>query len=181
MVDDSLIFTKFPPGPLDVYRSQASFDWYDMKRFMDGEQELETKEHIWSILEKDPLFKQTTRGLSIEEKRRITFLRIKRLVEYDFLGEIGENFFSIFAFADAIGSLNWGLFAKFQLHHQVVTRMDYIKKLYYTTNAPFCFLTPPIRGKNLWGPTGGHIQREEDLVISQFQVFQTWHHFHQPL
>ena len=119
MVDNSKIFTKFPPGPLDVYRKQASFDWYDMKRFMDGAQGLETKEHVWSILAKDPLFRRTTRGLSIEEKRRLTFWRIKRLVEYDFLGEIGENPFRIPAFADAIGSLNWGLFTKFQLHNQV--------------------------------------------------------------
>jgi acyl-CoA oxidase len=119
MVDKSKVFTKFPRGPLDLYRNKASFDWYEMKRFIDGEESLETKEHVWSVLAKDPLFQQTTRGLSIEEKRRLTFLRIKRLVEYDFLGEIGENPFKVHAITDAIGSINWGLFAKFQLHHQV--------------------------------------------------------------
>jgi acyl-CoA oxidase len=120
MVDSSKIFTKFPPGPLDIYRKKASFDWYEMKRFIDGEELLETKEHIWSVLAKDPLFKKTTRGLSIEEKRRLTFLKIKRLVEYDFAGEIGENPLNVHGIADAIGSINWGLMAKFQLHHQVV-------------------------------------------------------------
>ena len=124
MVDNSKVFNKFPPGPLDIYRNNASFDWYEMKRFIDGQELLETKEHVWSVLAKDPLFKQTTQGLSLAEKRRLTFLRVKRLVEYDFLGEIGENPLKVHAITDAFGSLNWGLLAKFQLHHQVVPRFS---------------------------------------------------------
>lgn len=122
MVDNSKVFAKFQPGPLNIYRKQASFDWYDMKRFIEGDEILETKEKVWSVMVKDPLFLETTQGLSIEEKRRLTFLRVKRLVEYDFLGELGENPSNVHALTDAIGSLNWGLFAKFQLHHQVVAK-----------------------------------------------------------
>ena len=123
MVDRSKVFTKFPPGPLDSYRNKASFNWYEMKRFIDGEELLETKEHVWSVLAKDPLFQRTTRGLSIEEKRRLTFLRIRRLVEYDFMGDIGENPLNIYTMTDALGSINWGMSAKFQLHHQVVMKI----------------------------------------------------------
>lgn len=27
-----------PPGPLDIYRRKASFNWKDMARFIDGEE-----------------------------------------------------------------------------------------------------------------------------------------------
>ncbi|XP_028400851.1 peroxisomal acyl-coenzyme A oxidase 3-like isoform X2 [Dendronephthya gigantea] len=121
MVENSKVFAKFPPGPLDVYRKQASFDWYDMKRFIEGDEILETKEKIWSVMAKDPVFLETTQGLTMEGKRRLTFLRVKRLVEYDFLGEVGENPLNLHAITDAFGSLNWGLLAKFQLHNQMFT------------------------------------------------------------
>ena len=119
MVENSKIFARFPAGPLDMHRGNASFDWYEMKRYMDGEELLAIKEEAWSVLAKDPLFQKSERGLSIEEKRRLTFLRLKRLVEYNLFGDIIGNPMSIYAMTDTIGSISWSLFAKFQLHFQV--------------------------------------------------------------
>jgi acyl-CoA oxidase len=33
----NLLLPDFPPGPLDVYRKQASFDWKKLKLFLEDE------------------------------------------------------------------------------------------------------------------------------------------------
>lgn len=33
---NKLIFRDFPPGPLDVYRKQAKFDWKKLKLFIEN-------------------------------------------------------------------------------------------------------------------------------------------------
>ena len=37
------ILKDFPPGPLDLYRKKASFDWKQMKLFIEGEDVLKFK------------------------------------------------------------------------------------------------------------------------------------------
>lgn len=121
-MEKSKAFHPFSPGPLDDYRKKATFDWYEMKRFMEGEDVLDFKENIWSTLEKDPLFQRKVEKLSIDEQRRLTFLRVKRLVEYDFLSEeeILENPMKACGIHDALGSYNWSLMAKMLLHNLVI-------------------------------------------------------------
>lgn len=118
-MEKSKVFVSFPSGPLDVYRKRASFDWYEMKKFINGSDILDIKEEIWATLSKDPLFTQSTKGLSVDEKRHLTWLRIKRLIEYDFMGDVWENPYKVHAFTDAVGSINWGLATKYQLQFQV--------------------------------------------------------------
>jgi len=43
MVQDNELFSDFPPGPLDLYRKQASFDWKKLKLFVDDESIIELK------------------------------------------------------------------------------------------------------------------------------------------
>jgi acyl-CoA oxidase len=43
MVQDNELFPDLPPGPLDVYRKQASFDWKKLKFFLEDESLLEFK------------------------------------------------------------------------------------------------------------------------------------------
>ena len=120
-MDKSASFRSFSPGPLDVYRQNASFNWYELRRFLEGDEILEFKENIWSIFGKDPLFQRRTTGLSMDEQRRLNFARVKRLIEYDFLPEEelvgtplkGQSMTSI------IGSYNWSLLTKTLLHNQV--------------------------------------------------------------
>ncbi|XP_046840854.1 peroxisomal acyl-coenzyme A oxidase 3-like [Xenia sp. Carnegie-2017] len=119
MMEKSKVFVSFPSGPLDVYRKRASFDWYEMKKFINGSDILDIKEEIWATLSKDPLFTQSTKGLSVDEKRHLTWLRLKRLIEYDFMGDVWENPYKVHAFTDAVGSINWGLATKYQLQFQM--------------------------------------------------------------
>jgi acyl-CoA oxidase len=37
------LLPDFPPGPLDVYRNQASFDWKKLKLFLEDESITEFK------------------------------------------------------------------------------------------------------------------------------------------
>ncbi|KAI1303208.1 Peroxisomal acyl-coenzyme A oxidase 3 [Halotydeus destructor] len=82
------ILADFPAGPLDTYRKRASFDWKRMRLFLEGEDILKFKHRVWSCFEKDPLFAQSPwQELSRDEQRRISFIRLKRLFEYNFVTE----------------------------------------------------------------------------------------------
>ena len=43
MVQDNELLPDFPPGPLDLYRKQASFDWKKLKLFLEDESIIELK------------------------------------------------------------------------------------------------------------------------------------------
>lgn len=76
----------FPPGPLDEYRSKASFNWKEMKYILEGEDVAKYQNYIWKTFEKDPLFQRSlTEEKSWQEEHHVTFRRLKRLLELDFL------------------------------------------------------------------------------------------------
>lgn len=78
----------WPSGPLDLYRKKATFCWKKMKLAMEGEDIIRFKHKVWSTLAKDPLFKrQPWEEMSRDEERRLTMMRMKRLIEYDFITE----------------------------------------------------------------------------------------------
>ena len=90
---DEKLIKDLPPGPLDIYRNRASFNWKKMKLLMEGEDAIRFKQKIWSMMENDPIFHhnpwdETTR----DEERRLTFVRMKKLIEYNLLTE--EEFIS---------------------------------------------------------------------------------------
>ena len=114
---------NFPPGPLDSYRKQASFDWFQMKVFIDGgEDVVRFKHNVWKTMEKDPLFNRANDSkLSFDERRRLTMKRCKRIVEDNFLPDrelmarplLGQ------VINDILGSFDWSLSAKFLLNSSV--------------------------------------------------------------
>jgi len=55
---------------------------------------------------------------SLEEQRRKTFLRVKRLFEYDIINdnEVFGNPLKHKIFTDSLGMYDWSLMAKFQLN-----------------------------------------------------------------
>ena len=77
-----------PSGPLDAYRSRASFDWKKMKLAMEDEDIIRVKQEIFDAMAADPLFERTpwdepTR----DEERKRTLQRMKRIVEHNFVSE----------------------------------------------------------------------------------------------
>ncbi|XP_038648075.1 peroxisomal acyl-coenzyme A oxidase 3 isoform X2 [Scyliorhinus canicula] len=82
---DSLLL-DFPSGPLDLYRKKTSFNWKELALFWDGEEIIRAKQDVFRTLENDPLFAhQPGEDLSVEKYRELTFIRCKRLFEYDYL------------------------------------------------------------------------------------------------
>ncbi|XP_068085337.1 peroxisomal acyl-coenzyme A oxidase 3 isoform X2 [Anabrus simplex] len=79
------LLPDFPPGPLDVYRKQASFDWKKLKLFVEDEELLKFKLNIWRTLEADPLFHHPQLSLSLDEERELATKRMYRLRELNFL------------------------------------------------------------------------------------------------
>lgn len=112
---------EWPEGPLTEYRRRATFDWRKMKVLLDGEDVVKFKAQVWAILERDQLFnRKPWEELTRDEYRRLTFLRMRRLIEYDFLNE--EDFIMnpnlAPAVSQCIGQLDWSLAMKKFMSHE---------------------------------------------------------------
>ncbi|BFZ05394.1 hypothetical protein BsWGS_08433 [Bradybaena similaris] len=109
------------PGPLDVYRTQASFDWKQMALFLDGEDILRFKHKIYRTLENDPLFARGFNTPSLEEQRENTFRRAWRVRGYDFLSdeELYENPLKYKVCLESLGMYDWTISSKFLLNSEM--------------------------------------------------------------
>jgi len=109
------VLPDWPEGPLDYYRKQASFDWRKLKVLIEGEECIRFKAYVWRKLAQDPLFSRDPwQEIDRMEARRITFLRMKKLIEYEFITE--EEFLSNPMLANAVGQItgqfDWALCSK---------------------------------------------------------------------
>uniref|UniRef100_A0A8C9ZTM2 Acyl-coenzyme A oxidase n=1 Tax=Sander lucioperca TaxID=283035 RepID=A0A8C9ZTM2_SANLU len=112
----------FPCGPLDIYRNKASFNWKDMLCFLDGEEIIAFKQHLFKTLENDPLFaRRPGEDVPLEKMRELTFLRAKQLFRYDFLTkeEVMANPWKTITLSDCLGMYDWALAAKYFLNKGV--------------------------------------------------------------
>lgn len=84
--------------------------WYSYWYFL--------KNKIWTTLEKDPLFSKPMETPTMEDYREATFLRCKRLFEYNLITdeEIFSNPLKHKMFTDCVGMYDWSLSAKFLLN-----------------------------------------------------------------
>ncbi|XP_023279541.1 peroxisomal acyl-coenzyme A oxidase 3 [Seriola lalandi dorsalis] len=108
-----------PSGPLDIYRKKASFNWKDMLLFLDGEEILAFKHHVYRTLENDPLFaRRPGEDVPMEKMRELTFLRVKQLFRYDFITkeETMANPWKTVVLSDCLGMYDWAMSAKFFLN-----------------------------------------------------------------
>lgn len=110
--------------PLSPYRRMASFDWRDLKLIIEGEQVIRFRNRIFRTLENDPLFQRSPiEELTRDEKREITFKRLKRLMEYNLLpdDEFIQNPLLTQQLYNALGQYDWSLSAKQFLAREFVT------------------------------------------------------------
>lgn len=111
----------FKSGPLDAYRKCATFNWKMMRYFLDGEDVLHFKNKVWTALENDPLFSRGFETISLEEQRKLSFQRVRRIFEYDFLTE--EELFANPAkhqvLTNCLGSYDWTIAAKMSLNFEM--------------------------------------------------------------
>ncbi|XP_051503389.1 peroxisomal acyl-coenzyme A oxidase 3-like [Myxocyprinus asiaticus] len=108
-----------PNGPLDIYRKKASFSWKDMMRFLEGDEIIAFKQHMFRTLENDPLFARLPgEDIPLEQMRELTFRRCKQLFKYNFLthDDIMQNPWKITILNDCLGMYDWSLGAKYSLN-----------------------------------------------------------------
>ena len=109
------VLRDLPAGPLDAYRSKASFEWKRFKVICEGEDIIRFKYYVWSCFEKDPVFAQKPWDeYDRHEERHITFLRLKRLFEYNFVTEedMISNPMLVPAFIECLAQYDLSLAAK---------------------------------------------------------------------
>ncbi|KAK2714253.1 peroxisomal acyl-coenzyme A oxidase 3-like [Artemia franciscana] len=111
------ILKDFPSGPLDRYRSRASFSWKDMALLLDGEDCIKLRHRIWSEMENDPLFRDNRDATSMEDARRLTMERIKKLWSSTTLPveEAIAKPLLISAYITSVGMYDWSLSVKWSL------------------------------------------------------------------
>ncbi|XP_014841566.1 PREDICTED: peroxisomal acyl-coenzyme A oxidase 3 [Poecilia mexicana] len=113
------VVADLPSGPLDAYRNKASFSWKEMLHFIDGEEILQFKHHVFKSLENDPVFaRQPGEDISVEKKRELNFLRVKQLFRYNFLTkeDMMANPWKVVILDDCLGMYDWALVAKYGLN-----------------------------------------------------------------
>uniref|UniRef100_A0A3B3VBW3 Acyl-coenzyme A oxidase n=1 Tax=Poecilia latipinna TaxID=48699 RepID=A0A3B3VBW3_9TELE len=113
------VVADLPSGPLDAYRNKASFSWKEMLYFIDGEEILQFKHHVFKSLENDPVFaRQPGEDISVEKKRELNFLRVKQLFRYNFLTkeDMMANPWKVVILDDCLGMYDWALAAKYDLN-----------------------------------------------------------------
>uniref|UniRef100_A0A671LY97 Acyl-coenzyme A oxidase n=1 Tax=Sinocyclocheilus anshuiensis TaxID=1608454 RepID=A0A671LY97_9TELE len=111
--------TNFPSGPLDIYRKKASFSWKEMLQFLEGDEIIAFKQHVFRTLERDPLFaRQPGEDIPVEQKRELTFRRCKQLFKYDFVtrDDVMQNPWKMTILSDCLGMYDWSLGAKYFLN-----------------------------------------------------------------
>ncbi|XP_072112045.1 peroxisomal acyl-coenzyme A oxidase 3 isoform X1 [Mobula birostris] len=115
------LLPDFPKGPLDLYRKRTSFNWKELSVFWEGEEVIRVKKNIFRALENDPLFAHQSEDLSVEKYRELTFLRCKRLFEYDFctLVEASQNPLRFLAFTECLNMYDLSLGSMNTLNSQL--------------------------------------------------------------
>ena len=113
------------PNPLAVYRQSASFSVDAMRNLLYGEDCNRFKHCIWRTLASDPLFRSPATELTLDEKRKLTFQRVKRLVEYNFVPseKLLENPARDQVFTMALFAYDPSLMASYRLHLPVSRRV----------------------------------------------------------
>ncbi|XP_063780212.1 peroxisomal acyl-coenzyme A oxidase 3 isoform X2 [Pseudophryne corroboree] len=118
------LLPDMPNGPLTEYRRRASFNWKDMVMFLEDEDIIAFKKRIFSTLENDPLFyRRPGEDLPLEKYRELTFLRCKKIFEYDFLtfDATMERPLKLLVLINCLGMYDWSLATKYFLNTQVFT------------------------------------------------------------
>lgn len=108
------VIPDLPSGPLDQHRSRATFNWKVMKAYLDPPYIIQLMDKAFKFLENDPIFQHRDGDMTLEEERRITYKRVRRLMSHDFVDEdeIMYDYRKAPALNIVIGGYDWSLAAR---------------------------------------------------------------------
>ncbi|CAF1243662.1 unnamed protein product [Adineta ricciae] len=106
---------------LDEYRKRASFSIERMKNIFEDESSQIYREKLWSILNSQSIFHQAKQPLTIDEYKRLTYLRCKELIRLNLLtdDELYENPRRKIILEQCLAMYDSSCHAKYSLHTTV--------------------------------------------------------------
>lgn len=109
-------------NPLDEWRQRSKFNVEALEGFLFDEEVLEFKKEVWRTLTSDPLFcDPEPQELSLEKKRQLTFQRLIKLSQYNFLDDeaLMRCPMKFLAFSEALQALDGSLLPVHSLNVEV--------------------------------------------------------------
>lgn len=76
---DTSFIPDNPSGPLDEYRSRATFDWKRLRLILEEKDLLELKYKAWRLIEAEPLFAKPVQTLSADEQKYRAAVQMKSI------------------------------------------------------------------------------------------------------
>ena len=106
---------------LKCYREKSRIDAPSIRNLIYGRDVTKLMSEIWNGLSRDPIFRRSTKELSLDEKRAVTFTRLKRVVEYNLLPHEAmlNNAALVTAYMLAVMTYDPSLVTSYQLHTAV--------------------------------------------------------------
>ncbi|VDL79733.1 unnamed protein product [Nippostrongylus brasiliensis] len=104
---------------LDKYRSLASFNWRELKNVVEGEEHVKTKEKIYELLSKEPIFKRGYDRPSLEQQRELNHRRWKRIIELELPVDPYADTEGMQCLGEVLEAYDQGLSARIGLHASV--------------------------------------------------------------
>ncbi|XP_054267166.1 peroxisomal acyl-coenzyme A oxidase 3-like [Macrosteles quadrilineatus] len=84
-------YTEDDKNMLEIYRRKSTFNSKHLEEFIETKEAVDIKREVFRRLENDPLFQKSNTSENLDQIRKITHLRSKRIADYGILTDPRQN------------------------------------------------------------------------------------------